>query len=123
LKLKIVIDGNTYEVEVEEAEEPGGLDSSAPTASAIQSSVLPSAKLSASSDFDEAKVCRSPLAGVVARLEVTLGQHVQPNELLLVLDAMKMEIKIAAQSAVTIKSFEVAPGDAVKPNQVLVCFE
>ena len=123
MKLKIVIDGNTYEVEVEEAEEPGGLDSSAPTASAIQSSVLPSAKLSASSDFDEAKVCRSPLAGVVARLEVTLGQHVQPNELLLVLDAMKMEIKIAAQSAVTIKSFEVAPGDAVKPNQVLVCFE
>jgi methylmalonyl-CoA carboxyltransferase small subunit len=123
LKLKIVIDGNTYEVEVEEAEEPGGLDSSAPTVSAIQSSVLPSAKLSASSDFDEAKVCRSPLAGVVARLEVTLGQHVQPNELLLVLDAMKMEIKIAAQSAVTIKSFEVAPGDAVKPNQVLVCFE
>jgi methylmalonyl-CoA carboxyltransferase small subunit len=123
VKLKIVIDGRTYEVEVEEAEELGGLDTSAPAASAIQSSVLPSAKLSASSDFDEAKVCRSPLAGVVARLQVTSGQHVQPNELLLVLDAMKMEIKIAAPSAGTIKSIEVDPGDAVKPNQILICFE
>jgi methylmalonyl-CoA carboxyltransferase small subunit len=123
VKLKIVIDGRTYEVEVEEAEELGGLDTSAPAASAIQSSVLPSAKLSATSDFDEAKVCRSPLAGVVARLQVSQGQHVQPNELLLVLDAMKMEIKIAAPSASTIKSIEVDPGDAVKPNQILICFE
>ena len=123
MKLKIVIDGRTYEVEVEEAEESGGLESSASTASPIQSSVLPSAKLSASSDFDEAKVCRSPLAGVVARLQVSPGQHVQPNELLLVLDAMKMEIKIAAPSTGTIKSIEVDPGDAVKPNQILICFE
>jgi methylmalonyl-CoA carboxyltransferase 1.3S subunit len=123
VKLKIVVDGRTYEVEVEEAEELGGLDTSAPTASAIQSSVLPSAKLSASSDFDEAKVCRSPLAGVVARLQVSSGQQVQPNELLLVLDAMKMEIKIAAPSAGIIKSIEVDPGDAVKPNQILICFE
>jgi methylmalonyl-CoA carboxyltransferase small subunit len=123
LKLKIVIDGRTYEVEVEETEELDRLESSAPTESPIQSSVLPSAKLNASSDFDEAKICRSPLAGVVARLQASPGQHVQPNDLLLVLDAMKMEIKIAAPSAGTIKSFEVAPGDAVKPNQVLVCFE
>jgi methylmalonyl-CoA carboxyltransferase small subunit len=123
LKLKIVIDGKTYEVEVEEAEELGGLDTSAPTASAIQSSVLPSARLSASSDFDESKICRSPLAGVVARLQVTSGQHVQPDEVLVILDAMKMEIKIAAPSAGTIKSIEAAPGDAVKPNQILVCFE
>jgi biotin carboxyl carrier protein len=36
---------------------------------------------------------------------------------------MKMEIKIQAQSAGTIKSIEVAPGDAVKPGQALVFFE
>ena len=51
------------------------------------------------------------------------GQQVQDNELLMVLDAMKMEIKITAQSAGTIKSIAVAPGDAVKPGQVLVYFE
>ena len=51
------------------------------------------------------------------------GQQVQNNELLLVLDSMKMEIKITAQSARTIKSIVVAPGDAVKPGQILVYFE
>jgi len=36
---------------------------------------------------------------------------------------MKMEIKINAQSSGTVKSVEVAPNDAVKPEQVLVFFE
>jgi biotin carboxyl carrier protein len=36
---------------------------------------------------------------------------------------MKMEIKINAQSSGIIKSIEVAPNDAVKPDQILVCFE
>jgi len=56
-------------------------------------------------------------------LHTNPGQHVQKNELLLVLDAMKMEIKITAQAAGTIKSIAVTPGDAVKPNQILVAFE
>jgi methylmalonyl-CoA carboxyltransferase small subunit len=123
LKLKIVIDGRPYEVEVEEADELVGSESSLSGVSAIQSSVLPTARLVASSDFDEAKVCRSPLAGVVARLLVQPGQRVEFNELLLVLDAMKMEIKINSSLAGTVKSIHIAPGDAVKPNQILVLFQ
>src|SRR5271169_7255404 len=90
----------------------------------VQSSVLPTfSKPGSSLDINEAKVCRSPPAGVVARLHTNPGQQVQNNELLLVLDAMKMEIKINAQSSGTIKSIAVAPGDAVKPGQILVYFE
>lgn len=122
MKLKIAVQGNIYEVEVEEAAE-AALEHSASTLSAIQSTVLPSAAAGASSDFDESKVCRSPLAGVVSRIEVRPAQQVEQNQLLLVLDAMKMEIKVTAQSPVTIKSLEVNPGDAVRPNQILVCFE
>ena len=121
MKLKIVVDGKTYDVEVQDAEDPGAEDGAADAAT-IQSTILPTAKLAASSDFDEGKVCRSPLAGVVSRVQVSAGQHVEANELLLVLEAMKMEIKIAAESANTVKSVEVAPGDAVRPNQVLVFF-
>jgi len=125
LKLIIVIDGRPYEVEVEALDHP----SSPPSLHAspqvtLQSSVLPTfSKPGSSLGTDEAKVCRSPLAGVVARLHTNPGQHVQKNELLLVLDAMKMEIKITAQAAGTIKSIAVTPGDAVKPNQILVAFE
>jgi len=120
MKLKIVVDGKTYDVEVQETEDPGGSDGSV---SAIQSAVLPTAKLSASSDFDESKVCRTPLAGVISRVHVSPGQKVEASALLLVLEAMKMEIKIPAERAGTIRSIEVAPGDAVRPNQILVFFE
>ena len=87
---------------------------------AIYSSVLPNApKPGASSEGDETKV-RSPLAGVAVGLHVKPGDRVQVNDLLLGLDAMKMEIKINAQSAGIVKSIAMAPNDAVKPDQVLV---
>lgn len=124
MKLTIVIDGTLYEVEVEAAEPSFGAESLSPARVTVQSSVLPTySKPGSSLNIDEAKVCRSPLAGVVARLHTNPGQQVQNNELLLVLDAMKMEIKITAHAAGTIKSIDVAPGDAVKPGQVLVLFE
>ena len=119
-----MVAGKTFEVEVEEAESSGEHELSAPASAGIYSSVLPTApKPGASSEVNEAKVCRSPLAGVVVRLHVKPGDSVQVNDLLLVLDAMKMEIKINAQCVGIIKSIEVAPTEAVRPGQVLVCFE
>jgi methylmalonyl-CoA carboxyltransferase small subunit len=124
LKLNIVVGGRTFEVEVEEAEHYTEPESNPYVSSAIYSSVLPTApKPGGSSEVDELKVCRSPLAGVVVRLNVKPGDLIQMNDLLLVLDAMKMEIKINAQSSGTVKSVEVAPNDAVKPEQVLILFE
>jgi methylmalonyl-CoA carboxyltransferase small subunit len=124
LKLNIIVSGKTFEVEVEEAEPSAERELSTPVSGAIYSSVLPTApKPGTSSEVNEAKVCRSPLAGVVVRLHVKPGDSAQVNDLLLVLDAMKMEIKINAQSAGVVKSVEVAPNDAVKPDQILVCFE
>lgn len=120
MKLRITIDGKAYDVEVEDAGEPALVEHSLP---AVQSAVLPTAAIGASSDFDESKVIRSPLAGVITRLVVTPGQNVKPNDLLLLMEAMKMEIKIAAHSAGAVKTIEVAAGDAVRPNQVLVCLE
>lgn len=124
MKLTVVINATTFEVEVEYAGEPFGTNPSRSGVETIQSAVLPTAiKPGFSTGTDENKLCRSPLAGVVVRLHVEPGQHVQANDLLLVLDAMKMEIKINAQSAGTIKSIEVAPEDAVKPDQILLFFE
>jgi len=120
LKLKITIAGRAYDVEVEEAAEPAALEHSLPP---VQSAVLPTAAIGASSDHDETKVVRSPLAGVITRLEVQNGQNVEANELLLLMEAMKMEIKVAALIAGRVKSIEVATGDAVRPNQILVCLE
>lgn len=122
MKLKIAINGTAYDVEVEDAAEPASLEHSG-AVPLVQSSVLRTAAINASSDFDESKVVRSPLAGVVTRVQTHQGQQVKANQLLLLLEAMKMEIKIPAHTAGTVKSVEVATGDAVRPNQVLVCLE
>jgi methylmalonyl-CoA carboxyltransferase small subunit len=124
LKLNIVVAGKTFEVEVEEAEPSSEQGLSVPASAAIYSSVLPTApKPGTASEVNEAKVCRSPLAGVVVRLHVKPGDSVQVDDLLLVLDAMKMEIKVNAQCVGIIKSIEVTPTEAVRPGQVLVCLE
>jgi biotin carboxyl carrier protein len=124
LKLKIVVQGTAYDVEVGYAGETDETEFGSSAQAGIQSSVLPSAtRFGVSSEFDETKVCRSPLAAVVARVQAEPRQHVQPGDLLLVIDAMKMEIKITAQLEGTVKSIEVATGNAVGPGQILAFFE
>src|SRR5205807_6020645 len=48
---------------------------------------------------DESKVCRSPIAGVVVRGSAQVGQTIQVNDVLLVLEAMKMETVITSPVA------------------------
>ena len=123
MKLRIAIEGKTYEVEVE-VDEDSGLDASTSGTTPIQSTVLPPAvKVNTSSGLDETKVSRSPVAGLVVRVHVEPGQEVEAGELLMVLEAMKMETNITAAAAGKVQSVDVAPGDAVKLDQILLQFE
>ena len=123
MKLKISVEGKTYEVEVEIVEETAQ-DPSLAEAPGIQSSVLPpAAKISAFSGANEEKIIRSPLAGLVVRIYAEPGQQVLADDLLMVLEAMKMETNINAPVAGKIKSVDVAPGNAVKLDQILLQFE
>ena len=122
MKLRIAIEGKTYEVEVE-VDEDSGLDPSASGTAHVQSSVLPPAvKVNTSSGLDETKVSRSPVAGLVVRVHVKAGQEVQARELLMVLEAMKMETVITSPLAGKIAKVNVHVGDAVLGGQVLVEF-
>ncbi len=130
MKLQIAIDDRKYEVDVEVLE-----DDAAPRAPAylpqmpgsasvpsVQSTVARRAP-AAETHVNESKVCRSPVAGVVLRVNVQPGQTLQPNDLMIVLEAMKMETTVTAHAAGKVKSVTVQAGDAVKVNQVLVEFE
>lgn len=133
MKLQIAVDGKTYEVEVEIAEDdtvPRMYSAFVPsTAAAGSVSAAPAAgaKVAATTGSetvaDESKVCRSPIAGVVIRVNVQLGQQIQLNDLLMVLEAMKMETNVTAPSAGKVRTIKVQPGDGVQLNQVLVEFE
>ncbi|HZQ26018.1 MAG TPA: biotin/lipoyl-containing protein [Terriglobales bacterium] len=132
MKLQIGIDGKTYEVDVEVLEDdtavfergyvpPHPLFPTTVPSGPVPSLSKPPAKPDAA--VDEAKVCRSPVAGVVLRVNVTPGQQLQPNDLMIVLEAMKMETNVTAPAAGKVRSVSIQPGDAVKVNQVLVEFQ
>ena len=130
MKLNIAIDGQVYEVEVEVTEDddhPQMLDNRpTPAATTIQSVVLRTPSNSGSSlslDNHEVKLCRSPLAGIVVQVAVSPGQQLQVNDLMVLLEAMKMETAVTAPMEGTVKSVNVAPRESVKLNQVLVEFD
>jgi methylmalonyl-CoA carboxyltransferase small subunit len=128
LKLKITVDGKVYEVEVEvsepEAPHPGYIPPTPQTrVPAAGPASVPSAPTSSAPVADESKVCRSPCAGVVVRVSVQVGQAIQVNDVLLVLEAMKMETAITSPIAGKVARVNAKVGDAVQGGQVLVEFE
>lgn len=124
MKLQIVIDGQAYEVDVDLADEdpPRQL----PGTATIHSMVVPTAASSTAftdSGVDEHKVCRSPVNGIVVAVVAKVGDPVEAGDLIVLLEAMKMETKVTAPCEATVKSILVAPGEAVKLNQILAEFE
>jgi methylmalonyl-CoA carboxyltransferase small subunit len=128
LKLKLTLDGKIYEVEVEASEQesphpvyvpPRGQPRFAdpvPTAA-------PPAATTIAQDVEENKVCRSPVSGLVVRVTVQVGQTIQANDELMVLEAMKMETMITAPIAGKIARLHKNQGDSVTRGEVLVEFE
>jgi methylmalonyl-CoA carboxyltransferase small subunit len=128
LKLKIGIDEKEYEIDVEVLEDDavgGGYLPPHGPVTTVQPIAVPTASVAPPADqnVDEDKVCRSPVAGLVVKMNVQAGQELQTNDLMMVLEAMKMETNITAPVAGKVKKVNVGQGDAVKVNQVLVEFE
>jgi oxaloacetate decarboxylase alpha subunit len=65
----------------------------------------------------------APLAGTIWKLEVTTGQQVLEGDLLLVLEAMKMENEIIADRDGTVSQLLIREGDAVEIGQVLLALD
>ena len=126
MRLSVKVDGRTYEVEVEatEPEAPRPAPGVASPARPAPPPRLPAVAAPAGPAVaDEGKVCRSPITGLVVRTGAEPGQSFQVGDVLLVLEAMKMETNITAPVAARIARVNVRVGDAVKTGQVLVEFE
>ena len=127
MKLKITIDGKSYEVDVE------AIDSEAPAHSprgyTVQSAPVrvpgaaPPAAPAPAAPVNEEKVCRSPVAGIVVRVVAQPGQAIQVGDILLVLEAMKMETNITAPLKGKVSALKAAAGESVQVGQVVVEFE
>jgi biotin carboxyl carrier protein len=141
MKLRITVEGKVYDVAVEvlegQAGVPGPLSPVGPTppppvpAPAGGGAPLP-ARPAASPSAQAgggggaagkgAASCVAPLAGTITKVLVKVGDSVEANAPLLVMEAMKMESTIASPTAGRVAAIKVAPGDAVKDGEVLVEF-
>jgi methylmalonyl-CoA carboxyltransferase small subunit len=122
MKLKITVDGRTYDVEVEVAPEPTPVLPTFLTQSAAATIPASPAVGSTSGEAvaDETKVCRSPVSGIVVKSNVRSGQTIETGDILFVLEAMKMETEITAPVGGKVAEVKVKVGDSVKSGQVVL---
>ncbi len=128
MKLRITVDGKVYEAEVEILDADGSAPEYPPYPPAPIAFVAaaPSELTTVAATREVAgneKECRSPVTGMVIKVEVEPGQLVQASDVVMVLESMKMEMQITAQRAAVVKNVLVTVGSSVKPSQLLVEFE
>ena len=72
---------------------------------------------------DLSKLIISPMPGLVVSIDVTLGQEVQEGEAVCIVEAMKMQNIIRAEADGTVKAINVAAGESVAADAIMIEFE
>ncbi len=118
-QVNVDVNGKAYTVELPETERPKAapVKRPAPTAAAAPAAAAPAPRPAAGG---AAGAVRSPLPGVVLSINVQTGAAVKRGDVLLVLEAMKMENNIMADRDGTISSILVNKGDSVLEGAELV---
>ena len=66
---------------------------------------------------------KAPMTGKIVSIVVNLGDKVNAEDEVVIMDAMKMEIPIYAPAEGTVKEINVKEGDSVKTDQVLMTLD
>lgn len=117
-KFNITVNGNAYEVEIEEVKAAAPVAAAPKAAPAAAPKAAPAAAAAAPAAGDN--TVTAPMPGKIVKLVASVGQAVNAGDVLLILEAMKMQNEITAPAAGTVKSFAVNAGDSVKPGQTMV---
>lgn len=125
-KFKVTVNGKAYEVEVEEM---GGAPAAAPAAPAPTPAApapTPAAAPAATpapavgGPIPEGAITvKAPMPGKISALKAEAGKAVKRGDIILVLEAMKMQNDITAMADGTLHEIRVNPGDNVKTGDVL----
>ena len=110
------VDGRVYRVEVA----PSGTLTSVTPASGSQTQAQPQTKSTAPSDSTASQSIDAPLAGNVFKVLVRNGDSVSEGDVVMILEAMKMETEIRSAYTGTVTDITVSEGDAVTSGQPLI---
>jgi glutaconyl-coA decarboxylase subunit gamma len=109
-KYTITVNGTAYEVEVEEA----GVVASAPKAAAAP------APKAAAPVAAGATTVSAPMPGKVLEIKVKAGDAVKSGDVLMILEAMKMQNEIMAPADGTVSDVRVSAGQTVSTGDVMI---
>ena len=125
-KLRVTVDGKSYDVTVEVPDETQPAapvpPAAAPSLAAATPTAAPPPPPSTASAAGPGEV-PSPLAGRVTAVVATPGQAVKEGDHLITLEAMKMNTFVFAPKAGKVAQIKVAVGDAVAEGQSLLRIE
>jgi oxaloacetate decarboxylase alpha subunit len=110
------VDGRVYRVEVA----PSGTLTSVTPASGSQTQAQPQINSAAPSDSNSSQSIDAPLAGNVFKVLVRNGESVSEGDVVMILEAMKMETEIRSAYTGTVTDITVGEGDAVTSGQPLI---
>jgi glutaconyl-CoA/methylmalonyl-CoA decarboxylase subunit gamma len=137
-RLRITVNGISYDVEVEvlEEDEPTNFPNNAsphpvmpnlpspPQSQQSQPAAKPApAAQPSQAPANGARTLTSPISGIVAEVRVSPGTQVQENDPVIVLEAMKMNTNVSSPIAGKVKAILVKAGESVSQGQVLLEYE
>ena len=131
MKYKVTLNNRTYEVEVEEGKamlideyEAYAPAAPAPVAAAPVAAAPAAAPAAPAAPAGAAlaagEVVKSPMPGNILKINVSQGQKVNEGDVLIVLEAMKMENEIVATKSGTVAQIVMAKGAVVETGAPLV---
>ena len=126
MKYKVTLNGRTYEVEVEAGkamlldEYEAIVPTAAPAAPVAAAPVAAPAAPAAPVVTGAGETVTAPMPGTILKVNVTQGQAVKEGDLLLVLEAMKMENEIFAPCNGTVAQVLVSKGSTVDTGATMV---
>ena len=112
-KYRVNVNGSLYEVEIAEMEAPAAAAAAPAAAQAPAASKAPAAPAGG-------QQIKAPMPGTILEVRVQAGQAVKKGQVLVILEAMKMENEIQAPCDGTVGSVNVRKGDSVE-TQALIC--
>ena len=114
--VEVAVNGNSYTVELEKTETPAPVVAAVRPAAPV-AATTPVARPAAPSAG--AGVVKAPLPGTIVDIKVSVGDKVEPNTVVAILEAMKMENDIVADGDGVIASINVNKGDSVETGTVV----
>ena len=120
-RFRVTVNGKVYEVEVEEVRDKTTqpVVDSQTVVQPVTATPVTKPTSSRSSD----KELKSPMAGRVVEIKVSPGKEVKKGEVVLILEAMKMNNDIVSPRDGVVAEVKVKEGETVEAGQTLVVFE